>query len=494
MRSSFNKARFVFVCAAALCLALVPVSGFASSASQNADAKNFAKKLEPLLNNVCLKKGNYGIQFHSLDRDQILFEKNGDRLLTPASNMKLATTATVLKELGTNYRFQTRLYTQGKLVDGVLKGDLYIKGFGDPKLVSEQMWLLTNAVSHLPLRRVEGDIVADDSFFDSESRIEAWEKEFGSEPYNAPLGALSFNFNTVTVYTWPGARVGEKPKARIDPGTDYIHVTNGATTSRSRKKNKLEVDRVDRDGFDEITLTGVVPLNETRSRYYLNITEPTRYTAQVFKEYLAKSGIETTGKVRADRVPERAELLLTHESDRLSQIVRGLNKYSNNFMAEQVLKTAAAEKSGPPGTTAGGIQLMQNYMRGLGFLPDEYNFADGSGLSRQNRLSPRQIVAILASVYRDWTVFPEYVSALAEMGGEGSLEERMTDLKEAKTVRAKTGTLNGVSALSGYLQTKDGERLAFSILMNDLRCSNDRAQKLQDRILREALLFRAGTK
>ncbi len=490
MSISLRIAGWVFVIA----MVAGSVPGAASAFSQNAVAKKFAAKLEPLLNNVCLKAGNYGVEFFSLDHNRILFEKNSARLLTPASNMKLATTAMVLKELGTNYRFQTRLYSSGKLVDGVLKGDLYIKGFGDPKLVSEQMWLLANAASNLPLRRVEGDVVADDSFFDSESRIKSWNREFGSEPYNAPLGALSFNFNTVTVYAWPGARAGEKPKARIDPGTDYIQVTNGATTSRSRRKSKLAVDRVDRDGFDEITLSGVVPLDDTRSRYYLNITEPARYTAQVFKEYLSKSGIETTGKVRADRVPEGAELLLTHESETLSQIVRGLNKYSNNFMAEQVLKTAAAEKFGPPGTTAGGIQLMQNYMRGLGFLPGEYNFADGSGLSRKNRASTRQIVAILASMYKDWSVFPEYVSALAEMGGEGSLKERMADLKEAKTVRAKTGTLNGVSALSGYLQTKDGERLAFSILMNDLRCSNARAQKLQDRILREALLFRAGTK
>jgi len=174
----------------------------------------------------------------------------------------------------------------------------------------------------------------------------------------------------------------------------------------------------------------------------------------------------------------------------LSLILRGLNKFSNNFVAEQILKTIGADIYGSPGTTLNGLRAMDEYMQSLKYKPEGFSILDGSGLSRQNRLSPDQIVSVFQDMYADLGVYPEFISALGVMGRDGNVLKRMNGHNSAERARVKTGTLNSVSALSGYFQSADGERFAFSILMNDLKCSNGQAKRLQDRIVREGLKFK----
>ena len=173
-----------------------------------------------------MQSKSYGIEIYSLDRREILYETRKDHLFVPASNQKLITTAAALKYLGPDYRYPTRLFTTGKIEGDTLYGDLYIKGYGDPKLVSEQMWLLVNELKNIPIRKVVGNIIADNSFFDSLLRVKTWGQAGGSQAYNAPLGALSFNFNTVTVYVSPGKRAGDKPRVVVEPDTQYIKIKN----------------------------------------------------------------------------------------------------------------------------------------------------------------------------------------------------------------------------------------------------------------------------
>jgi len=450
---------------------------------------NFANVIDGILFHPCLRKQNFGVKIYSLERNQALYSVRSDRLFSPASNMKLLTTAMALKRMGPDYRFKTRLYAAMRISGETLNGDLYIKGFGDPNLVSEQMWLLANESRNLPLHKVDGDIVADDSFFDNRLRVRTWHKQVGVEAYNAPLGALSFNFNTVTVHVSPGERSGERPVVVIDPDIDFIRVVNRAKTVSRSRRSRLIVNRVDHQDYNEITISGVISVSHSRETYYLNITQPTYYAAKVFKDYLRRAGVEVTGKVRIGPVPEDAYGLLSHTSAPLSLILRGLNKFSNNFVAEQILKTIGAELYGHPGTTEKGLRAMGEYMKSLRYEPRRFRVLDGSGLSRQNRLSPNQIVSILQDMHGDLGVYPEFVAALGVMGRDGNVLKRMNGHNGSEKARVKTGTLNFVSALSGYLQSADGERFAFSILMNDLKCSNGRAKQLQDRIVREALKF-----
>jgi len=449
----------------------------------------FVKTVETILGNSCLRKQNFGIKIHSLERNKTLYSVNSHRLFAPASNVKLLTTAMALKRLRPEYRFKTGLYATTPVAGETLRGDIFIKGFGDPNLVSEQMWLLVKELKNIPLRKVHGDIIADASFFDNNLRVKTWKKG-GVEAYNAPLGALSFNFNTVTVHINPGEKPGDRPVVVVDPNIEFIRVDNRARTVSKSKRSRLIVNRIDRGGHNEITISGVVSVNHARETYYLNITRPAYYAASVFKEYLRQEGVEVTGKVRVGFVPEGAYEILSHSSMPLSLILRGLNKFSNNFVAEQILKTIGADIYGSPGTTLNGLRAMDEYMQSLKYKPEGFSILDGSGLSRQNRLSPDQIVSVFQDMYADLGVYPEFISALGVMGRDGNVLKRMNGHNSAERARVKTGTLNSVSALSGYFQSADGERFAFSILMNDLKCSNGQAKRLQDRIVREGLKFK----
>ncbi|MFQ5717502.1 MAG: D-alanyl-D-alanine carboxypeptidase/D-alanyl-D-alanine-endopeptidase, partial [Nitrospinales bacterium] len=256
------------------------------------------------------------------------------------------------------------------------------------------------------------------------------------------------------------------------------------------RRNRLIVNRLARDGFNEIVVTGGIPFKGSRKRFYLSITNPALFTALTFKSFLAKAGIEFKGNVRMGKAPEDAALLVRHDSEPLALILRGLNKFSNNFVAEQLTKTLAADQFGPPGTTENGVKIIESYMKSLGYSPPRFTLVDGSGLSRQNRLSPDQIVSVLRAVYKDLSVYPELIASLAVMGLDGSVQDRMNGNPAARRARVKTGTLNSVSAISGYFQSQGGEKFVFSIMMNDLKCNNNAALKLQDKILREGLNFK----
>lgn len=473
-------------------LCLIPSIGLTEDFETDADPaiENFRNSVDSILTQSCHKGLRVGAKFYSLDRQQVIYARNSDSLFTPASNMKMFTSAMALKKVGPDYRFHTRLYSTGKIQGTVLKGDLYIKGFGDPSLVTEQMWILVNELKNLPITKVEGNIIADNSHFDGQGRLKTWSYYKGSEAYLAPAGALSFNFNTVTVYVEPGKNLGERPRVVIDPDIEYFRVKNNAvTTGSKRSRRKLIVNRLERKNHDEIIIKGRLPKDVARKKFYLNVTDPQRYTASVFKRFLNQAGVQVTGKVKKGLVPEGTTLVLDHESPPLGRILRGLNKFSNNFIAEQILKTLAAQFIGEPGTTENGVLLLQDYMQELGFTPDQYHMVDGSGLSKTNLVTPDQVIVLLEDAHSDFSIFPEFVSALGVMGLDGSVIDRMDHKKEAQKIRVKTGTLNHVSALSGYFQSQDGERFAFSILLNDVKCSNGKAMELQDEIMDMALKF-----
>jgi len=477
----------------ALTLLLTPGLGLAEDYETDTDPAvvNFRNTVDTILTQSCPLGLRVGAKFYSLDRQQVIYARNSDSLFTPASNMKMFTSAMALKKVGPDYRFHTRLYTNGKIQGTVLKGDLYLKGFGDPSLVTEQMWILVNELKNLPLTKIEGNIIADNSYFDGQGQLKTWTSYKGPEAYLAPTGALSFNFNTVTVYVEPGKQSGEKPRVVVDPDIEYFRVRNNAVTTVSkRSRRKLIVNRLERKGYDEIVIKGRLPRNVARKKFYLNITDPQRYTALAFQRFLHQAGVRVTGEVKRGLVPEGVALVLDHESPPLGRILRGLNKFSNNFIAEQILKTLGAQYMGEPGTTENGVLLLQEYMQELGFTPDQYRMVDGSGLSKTNLITPDQVIALLEDAHSDLSIFPEFISALGVMGLDGSVEDRMDHNKEAQKIRVKTGTLNHVSALSGYFQSQDGERFAFSILLNDVQCSNGKATQLEDEIMEVALKFK----
>ena len=237
------------------------VPSFISAQEPVGSTSQFASIMNGVLAHPCLSNRDFGVKIYSLDRNETLYSVNSDKSFIPASNMKLLTTAMALKRLGPDYRFHTRLYATTRVAEEALRGDLYIKGFGDPNLVSEQMWLLANELRNLPLRKVEGNIVADDSFLDDRLRVKTWRKRAGVEAFQAPLGALSFNFNTVTVHVSPGEKPGDKPVVVVDPDVEFIRVDNQAKTVLQTRRSRLIVNRVDRGDYNEVTVSGVISVN-----------------------------------------------------------------------------------------------------------------------------------------------------------------------------------------------------------------------------------------
>lgn len=453
-----------------------------------------SEKIDGIIQNRCLSDAKIGIKIVSLKTGETVYERNSDVLLIPASNMKLITSAAALSKLKPNYKFKTTVAHDGTIDSNTLNGNLYIKGYGDPKLVTEELLLVVREIRNSGIDEITGDIVADDSFFDSERTGNGWKlDDDNSRAYNARIGALSLNFNTITVYVDSAESHREKPKVITNPPTSFVEVINKAVTNRRRVGTTITVDRIEDGGGDKIIVSGEVTTGKKRMHYYRNISNPPLYTATVFKEFLEREGIAIKGNIKTGIQPEGTEEFLDHESVPLSIIVRDLNKISNNFIAEQILKTMGAEIKGAPGTTEKGLEVVEEYLNEIGIQKGTYTVADGSGLSRLNRITPSQIVKVLSSMYDDFRFQSEYISSLSVMGIDGSLKERMNGSESQEMVRGKTGTLDGVSAISGYAASPPiknggggdlrGGIFAFSIIMNDFKCDVGKVWNIQNQII-----------
>jgi D-alanyl-D-alanine carboxypeptidase/D-alanyl-D-alanine-endopeptidase (penicillin-binding protein 4) len=452
-------------------------------------------KIDAIIQNRCLADAKIGIKIVSLKTGETIYERDSGELLIPASNMKLITSAAALTRLKPNYKFKTTVSYDGTIDGNILNGNLYVKGYGDPKLVTEELLLIVREIRNSGIDEISGDIIADESFFDSERTGNGWNlNDDNSRAYNARIGALSLNFNTITVYVDSAESHRERPKVVTNPPTSFVEVINNAVTNRRRVGTTITVDRIEDGGGDKIIVKGEVTAGKKRMHYYRNISNPPLYTATVFKEFLEREGISIKGNIKIGIQPEGVEEFLDHESVPLSIIVRDLNKISNNFIAEQILKTMGAEIKGAPGTAEKGLSVIEEYLNEIGIQKGAYTIADGSGLSRFNRLTPSQIVKVLESMYDDFRFQSEYISSLSVMGIDGSLKERMNGSGSQEMVRGKTGTLDDVSAISGYAacvkcnscencSLNRGEIFAFSIIMNDFRCNIGKVWDIQNQII-----------
>ncbi len=454
------------------------------SASAGMTPKQIRKEIQRLLPED-LEVGIKVVALHdragsATQNTPVILAINENQLLKPASNIKLVTTLAALKLLGLNFRFKTKIYRDGPIRKGVLQGNLIIKGFGDPFLVSEQLWFLTNELKRKGFRKVEGDLIIDESYFDEKLWVHEGSNHIRQRAYDAPLGAVSINFNTTTVYVSPAATKGQKPRVTIDPDNDYIRVINKGKTGG--EKNTLQVLRVPGRFGDTIVVSGMIPWGATEKRFYRNISYPGRYAARMFRRFFKEQGITIRGRDRFEPIREGSQELFVYESKPLRNIVSDLNRISNNFIAEQMLKTMAAVLKGPPGSTDKGVEVLKEFLKELG-IAGNFEIVNGSGLSEKNLMTASQFIEVLKYGYRHFDLFPEYVGSMAIAGMDGTVEKRLQNTIAEAKVRAKTGSLENVSALSGYLNTVERGTLAFSIIMNDTKNRNILMQHIQDQIL-----------
>ncbi|MBX7113289.1 MAG: D-alanyl-D-alanine carboxypeptidase/D-alanyl-D-alanine-endopeptidase [Myxococcaceae bacterium] len=428
------------------------------------------KALMQVIDRSALKTARLSVQMQSLDDSSVVFAQNADELLNPASNVKLFTAAAALARLGTDYRFDTDFLTDADLRNDGKAKVLYVRGKGDPTMNTDKLYGIVSELLHAGLKEVVGDIVLDESWFDLEREAPGFDQESGDRSYLSPTGALSLNWNAVGVYLRPSDSVGAPAAVELEPASDYFIVEGRVTTGTRMQRRFTVLSRLDKDRVHQrIEVHGFVP-KEQRGAWsvWKKIDQPALYFGATLKALLAQRGVKVRGRVKLGAVPTTARPLYVAQSETLDIVLKKLNKHSSNFVAEQLIKTLGAEVKGAPGTTAKGIAAAEEFLeKEVGLARGSYIMRNGSGLNDTNRFSAAQTNRLLRVMWERFPLAPEYLSALGIAGKDGTVKYRFEGSDAVGRLRAKTGTLENVSALSGYVQAVGGERFIFSIMVND---------------------------
>lgn len=431
---------------------------FASGQFAHTANDKYAASVAPLLNENPSKTGKLGVIVKSLTTGEIIYEHNPDKMYIPASNEKIITSVSALSLLGKDYRFKTDFFSGGGISNGVLHGGLYIKGYGDPTLSEGHLGYIVFQLKQRGVKEIKGKIVVDDSYFGKNRYAKGWKEEWKDDFYSPAISALSFNYNIIELKVY-ASKSGNKPAIKIEPRGSGIEVINKAVTSS--KKGALKTTWQD---DETIVLSGRIKPRATVT-LKIPVLNPTLLTGNIIKNAIEEAGIKVSGPVVADKVPRWANIIYTHYSDPLSDVINEYNKNSVNIIGENLMKTLGAEYKSTPGTWDKGSAVISEFLNEVG-IKNGFKVVDGSGLSLLNRVSPETLTDILSYAYEDKLISTDFVDSLPVAGIDGTLRKRFKQSEVQGRVRAKTGYLNNVRALSGYVFTKKGDVLVFSILSN----------------------------
>ncbi|MFB3916767.1 MAG: D-alanyl-D-alanine carboxypeptidase/D-alanyl-D-alanine-endopeptidase [Terriglobales bacterium] len=499
-----------------------------------AESKALTARINKILSEPDLARGFWGIKVQSLKTGKALYSRNADKLFTPASNAKLFTTAAAFALIGPDYRFHTTVETAG-IVDkyGRLTGDVVLVGRGDPNLSGRTLPYHLRTERKLPPIRVleqladqvvrrgvkfiDGDVIADDTYYAFERYGEGWTQDDLIWEWGAPVSALTINDNVIFVSIMPADRAGQRAFVNITPFPDYYRVDNRIlTTPPGAGPRKIYINR--EPGSNQLTLWGNIPSDDTGASEALAIEDPAAFAAQLFRSLLMQRGVVVYGRSRArhnelaamstfsvtatassgggdkeaafPRIPPPL-VLAGYESPPLGEDLCVINKVSQNLHAELLLRLLGHEK-GNAGTIEGGLEVVRGFLAQVGIEKDEFVFYDGSGLSRQDLVTPDAVVTLLAyASHQPWG--ESFAGTLPVAGVDGSLSERFRHGPAFRRVQAKTGSLGHVNALSGYATNTKGERLVFAIFSNNHNLPSKRALETIDKLV-EAIVTGSANK
>lgn len=454
--------------------------------------------IDGLVSTPELSNASIGISIVSIENGEYFYRKNDTKNFIPASTLKTLTTAAALEYLGRDFRYSTKIYFDGEPPkDGEFTGNMIIRASGDPTMSSffyadpiDVLEVIALKLDSLGIRSIRGNIIADDSYFDDTYYAAGWALDDVMYPYSAQVNALSFTDNKIDVRVMPAQNVGELSKITMQPDNTYVRIINNTLTVPSDVPEILTPYREPRT--NSIEIRGKIPLDTktpstTRgTKLALTIDNPSLYFLNLFKQTLEKHGIKVRGALLDyedwNMVISYAQLpvIAEHTSPPLSEIIAVVNKFSHNLCAEMLIKTIGKETTGI-GSFTKGIEQVKKYASRIGILPDNVAIIDGSGLSRLNLFSPQNQVSLLSSIYRS-DKRSDFMESLAIPGAQGTLRGRMTQSRAEKNVRAKTGSMNNVSTICGYVTTRDNEQLAFSIMVNGFTVPENIVQNMQDLI------------
>jgi D-alanyl-D-alanine carboxypeptidase/D-alanyl-D-alanine-endopeptidase (penicillin-binding protein 4) len=457
--------------------------------AERADIARFRQRVETALAASGPDKGFWGLLITDAATGEVLYARNAGNLFTPASDVKLFTTALALATLGPEYRIRTTISTTGTLDDnGLLNGDLVLTGRGDANLSNRKfpydkkverdglpekaLAALADAVVARGVKEIEGSVIADDSFFPLERFPDGWTIDDMLWSYGAAVSAITVNDNTFTLELRPGEREGNAAAFTVEPASDFYIIDNTIHTSAHGSEEKLAVAR--EPGSRTIRVSGTMPAGAQPRRLTIAIEEPAEYAAALLTRLLEARGIRIHGApgarhggdtvISGENGPAET-VLAEHMSEPLAEEIRHVNKNSLNLHAELLLLLAAHEKSGAT-TREEAVKFAADFYKAAGIADGDVVLSDGSGLSRRDLVTPRAIVQMLNyAAAQPWGEI--YRTSLPIAGEDGTLYERMKNTAAEGRVFAKTGTVEHVVALSGYATTARGAHLTFSILGNN---------------------------
>lgn len=413
------------------------------------------------------RRGRWGVMVISLSRGDTLFESNADAMMQPASTMKMYTSVLALDEFGPDHHFTTSVLRDGQVgADGVLQGNLYLRGDGDPSL-SPRFWGTTNPMDSLAhliasagVRRVHGDIVGDATAFDSQLVPDGWQSRYLGAAYAARVSALSLDENLVWVVVQPN---GKRAEVTLDPATTAIPVHSTVRVTGGRGGRISAVRQPD----GSILVRGSIGASAPPLRYSLVADDPRTFTTGALRAALEKAGIVVDGNVTLGTTPPTATEVAAIESPPLANIIAQMNRESINLFAELLFRDAAhAADSNRVGSAQTGLATLRTLLQEkIRARPQDVDVSDGSGLSVLDRVTPRSMVELLSFAHQaPWGA--TFHASLPLEGESGTLRHRARQTPARGNLHAKTGTTNTVASLGGYVTAKDGEILAFSFIYN----------------------------
>ncbi len=430
-----------------------------------------------------LPADSLSIHIIDLATGEPVFDWNGSVARNPASTMKLVTTLVALDVLGPSYRWKTDVYALGSIEDGRLDGDLLLKGYGDPFLVTERVWQMLRRVRQLGLRDVEGDLLLDDSYFDVAPHDPGGFDRQPLRAYNVAPNALMMNFKVVRYWFEPDTDAN-RVRVQLDPPLDNLRVENRLSLAdTSCRGYQRGISITPDDDYSAMIFEGRFPVRCERYAMDRAALDHDAFAYGLVSTLWEQLGGELNGGYRRALVPEDAEPILSFSSLSLTEAIARVNKYSNNVMARQLLYTLSAETLGAPGTEAGGRQVIDDWLTAR--LPEVDSLAldNGAGLSRDARLSAEDFTDILKFAWRQ-PYMPEFASSLALSGHDGTLKMRFDDAALTGRAHLKTGSLDHVSAIAGYLQSRSGRRFALAVLQNAEDIHRGPGEEVQWAVLR----------
>ncbi|MGN1402259.1 MAG: D-alanyl-D-alanine carboxypeptidase/D-alanyl-D-alanine-endopeptidase [Bacillus sp. (in: firmicutes)] len=485
MRKSMRLYALAFLL---LLVAIMPIGQLEGEReSAVASGEELGGQISVLLEHEDLKGGIVGISVRDASDGREIYTHNADTRLQPASSMKLVTAAAALEMLGPDHHFTTEILTDGKVQGKQLKGNLYLKGRGDPTLLAEHIEGFAANLKSKGIKSIKGNIVADDHWFDDVrlSMDLPWTDE--QEYYGAQISALTvspdsdYDAGTVIVQLQPGKSTAVQPAVMVQPQNSYVKVVNKAKTGDADSKKTIKIKR--EHGSNIIVVEGSIPLGATAHKTWVAVWEPERLAANLFSEALHSEGIKWNGKILDGETPDKATLLNVHESAPLEEIMIPFMKLSNNTIAETLVKEVGRQ-AGEEGSWEEGLAMVEDAFDDLGINPQSILMRDGSGVSHVAMISANNLTSLLVKAQsKPW--FKAYRTSLPVAGNSnrlvgGTLRNRMKGTEAEGNVIAKTGTITSASSLSGYVTAKGGRELVFSIIINHT-INDDELKKIEDR-------------